>query len=141
MSVRRPEIAELLPWIEVRFDRSGGPGGQNVNKVATRVTLLFDFQACEHVTPGQRTRLARRLASRLAADGRLRVVCRTERSQLANRAAAEKRLVDLLADALRPHTPRIATRPTAAAQRRRLEDKRRRSASKRGRRMGGESES
>ena len=74
------EIEHLRRWLEVRFARSGGPGGQHVNKVSTRVTLLFDLQGCEILTPAQRSRVRQRLATRLSHDGRLRVVSRESRS-------------------------------------------------------------
>lgn len=129
-------IEELAEWIEMRFDPASGPGGQNVNKVSTRATLLFDFANCDRLTEHQRMRIARRLESRLARDGRLRIVSQEERSQSGNRAAAEARLLDLLAETLHVQKTRRPTRPTAGSQRRRVDAKRRRGAIKqmRGRR-------
>ncbi len=128
----------LAPWLEERFDRAAGPGGQNVNKLSTRVTLLLDFQTCPLFSPAQRARIAQRLATRLAQDGRLRIVAQQARTQIANRRAAGERLITLLTAAL--HVPRMRrpTRPPAGAQRRRLAEKRRRGATKRDRRGGGE---
>ena len=125
---------DLVPWIEERFDRGGGPGGQHVNKVSTRVTLLFDFASCPLLTDAEKERLARRLHTRLSADGRLRLVIAEERSQLANREAGATRLIAILTEALHVPRSRRPTRPTAGSQRRRLADKRRRSESKQRRR-------
>ena len=129
--MRRFDVSDLARWIEARFDPASGPGGQNVNKVSTRATLLFDFEACELLTDAQRGRIARCLASRLTRDGRLRVVAQRERTQAANRARAETRLLELLRAALHVARKRTPTRPTAASKRRRLNTKRRRGEIKR----------
>ena len=122
--------AELL----FRATRAGGPGGQNVNKVASRVELAWDFAASAGLTPEQKVRLAEQLAARLDAEGRLRVVAAENRSQLRNREAAEARLVKLVAAALRVPRKRKPTRPTKASKEKRLEAKRRAAAKKRERR-------
>lgn len=131
-------IDDLQPWIEARFDRSPGPGGQNVNKLATRATLLLDFEQCPHFSDPDKRLIRERLARRLARDGRLRVVSSAGRTQLANRGAAEIRLLELLAQATARRKPRTATAPSRASQRRRLQDKRRRGEAKRQRRGVGE---
>jgi ribosome-associated protein len=125
------QIEHVRRWLEVRFARAGGPGGQHVNKVSTRVTLLFDFEGCDLLTPTQRGRIRQRLRTRMSRDGRLRVMSRESRTQRANRAAAEQRLVELLQAALKTRKARRPTRPTAAAQERRLAEKRRRAETKR----------
>jgi ribosome-associated protein len=127
------DIAELGRWIEVRYDPASGPGGQNVNKVATRATLTFDFAACPLLSEPQRRRIAQRLATRLSRDGRLRIVAQQSRTQTANRAAAEARLLELLGTALHVPRPRKPTHPSVGAQRRRVEAKRRRAEIKRSR--------
>ncbi|NUQ50858.1 MAG: hypothetical protein HUU27_13195, partial [Phycisphaerae bacterium] len=96
--------ADLSPWIEQRFARSSGPGGQNVNKLSTRVELLFDFAGCPLIPPVVKAAVVARCASRLSRDGRLRVVAQSERSQLANRLRALERLRELLR--LASHAPR-----------------------------------
>ncbi len=128
------DIASLLPWIEVRFSRSPGPGGQNVNKVNTRVTLLFDVSACAALSEAQKGRVRERLRTRMSRDGRLRVVSHRERSQAKNRAAAQIRLTELLTEATRVRKSRRRTQPTLASRERRLDSKRRRGDAKRQRR-------
>jgi ribosome-associated protein len=130
MSRRRFDISELVPWIVVGFERSAGPGGQNVNKVSTRAVLLFDFETCPLITPGDKHRVRRHLRTRLTRDGRLRVVSQRERSQARNRAAAEERLLELLAAALYVPPRRRPTAPTAGSRERRLRAKRQRSETK-----------
>jgi ribosome-associated protein len=130
------DFAKLAPWCEVRFDPGQGPGGQNVNKVSTRATILLDFRACPLFSELQRERIARRYAKRLTHDGRLRVVAQRQRTQAGNRTLAQERLVELVSQALRVPKRRRATRPTAGSQRRRLESKRRRGEIKRGRQAG-----
>jgi ribosome-associated protein len=131
MARQRFDISELTPWIEIRFGPAAGPGGQNVNKVSTRATLLFDFAACPLLTAPQKTRLRQRLATRLSREGRLRIVSQRERFQVRNRAAAEQRLLELLTEALHVPARRRPTRPTAASRARRLTAKRQRGQIKR----------
>jgi ribosome-associated protein len=123
-----------LEELEVRFSRSGGPGGQHVNTAATRVEVVLDVDASTSLTAAEKARIRRRLAGRLDASGRLRVVAQDERSQTRNRALATERLADLLREALAPPPPpRRPTRPSRAATQRRLEGKRRAGERKRGR--------
>lgn len=126
----------VIPFgeLDLRFSRSGGPGGQNVNTRSTRVEVVFDVAASPSLGPRQRARLLAKLAGRLDADGRLRVVASEERSQAQNRELALGRLGDLLGEALRPDPPpRRPTRPSKGAVERRLAGKRARGALKRGR--------
>lgn len=111
--------------------RSGGPGGQNVNKLETRVTVRLDLEATAALTPEQKTRLRERLATRISRGGILQVTSQRHRSQSANREAARERLGELLRQALAPEAPRRATRASRAARRRRLDAKRRRGEQKR----------
>lgn len=134
-----PDLEALRAWMTVTFERSGGPGGQNVNKLSTRATLLFDFERCALLDDAQRARIRARLGRRLSADGRLRVVSQASRRQEANRGSAERRLIELLGQALHVPRPRRATRPTAGSRRRRARDKQHRSALKQSRRVGDES--
>jgi ribosome-associated protein len=130
VSRRQFEISELAPWIAVAFERSAGPGGQNVNKVSTRASLLFDFETCPLLATGDKYRIRQHLRTRLARDGRLRVVSQRERSQARNRAAAEERLLELLAAALYVAPRRRPTAPTAGSRERRLRQKRQRAETK-----------
>ena len=113
--------------------RSSGPGGQNVNKVATRVTVLLDVAASPHLSPEQRQRIRERLATRVSAAGVLRVSSQKERSQSANREAAVARLVELLRGALAELPPRRPTRMPRAAKERRITAKKQHAARKRDR--------
>lgn len=116
------------------FVRSTGPGGQNVNKVATAVQLRWDVARSPSLPEPVRERLLRLAAPNITDDGVLVINARRYRSQERNRQDARERLADLVRQALRPPKPRHATRPTAASRARRLEGKRRRSDVKRLRR-------
>ncbi len=114
--------------IELRFSRSSGPGGQHANTAETRVEAVLDVEATTALTEPQRKRV-------LAKAGPvLRAVAQDERSQLRNRELAVERLVQQLRAALRVERKRVPTKPSAAARERRLEGKKRRSATKKLRR-------
>jgi ribosome-associated protein len=117
--------------IEERFVQASGPGGQNVNKVATAVQLRFDVAGSRSLPPAVKARLATLAGRRLTADGVLVIDARRHRTQERNRADARARLVDLIARAATPVAKRVPTRPTLASKRRRLEGKKRRSTVKR----------
>lgn len=111
--------------------RSSGPGGQNVNKLNTRITLVVDLPNCPTLTDEQRRRLRRKLASRIDKDGRLHITAQRFRSQHANRQDALDRLATLMADALKPTVHRRKTAIPKKAIQKRLELKKRRSITKR----------
>ena len=113
-----------------RASRAGGPGGQHVNKTSTRVEALWDVVHSPGLDPPRRARLLERLRGRMDAGGVLRVVAAERRSQRQNRLAAAARLQALVNDALYDPPTRKPTRPPRAARERRLEQKRRRGATK-----------
>jgi ribosome-associated protein len=129
-----PGIALDESELAFEFLRSSGPGGQNVNKVETAVRLRWDARNSPALPADVRGRLFAMAGSRMGEDGVLAIVARAERTQEGNRRAAVERLVELIRRAAVPPRPRKKTRPTKASQERRLEGKRRRSATKEGRR-------
>src|SRR5215216_5719923 len=113
------------------FIRGSGPGGQNVNKVASAVQLRFDVRRSPSLPESVKARLERLAGSRLTQEGVLVITAQRHRTQERNRQDALARLVDLIRRAAVPPTPRRKTRPTAASRARRLETKKRRSGIKR----------
>ncbi len=131
-------LAIPVEELDYIFTRSGGPGGQNVNKVSTRVTLRFDVARSPSLSEEQRRRILSHLSRRISAAGILQVTSRKSRSQAANREAAEERFGELLAEAL---TPKLLRKPTAApptARRVRMKEKKHHSLIKRERSYRGE---
>lgn len=110
-----------LVWAAVR---SSGPGGQNVNKVSSKVELRFDFEATDALTPSVKARLRALATHRLDAEGRILFVSQVTRSQPNNLEDARQRLAELIARALVVPKPRRPTKPSRAAKRARLNDKR-----------------
>jgi ribosome-associated protein len=137
MTTDNPQSIAITPRLTIpaseltfQFSRSGGPGGQNVNRRETRVELLFDVANSPSMSEAQRSRLLKRLGTHIDSDGVLHLVAQTHRSQRRNREEAVQRFVQLLRSALRRRKRRIATEVPHKAKERRLAAKRRRSESK-----------
>ncbi len=127
ISIDEREIAES-------FVRASGPGGQNVNKLATAAQLRFDVRHSPSLPADVRTRLERLAGARLTRAGVLVIIAQRHRTQLRNRQDALDRLIDLIRRAAVPPVPRRPTKPTAASRERRVEAKKRRAGIKRLRR-------
>ena len=134
-------MIELGPGVDVapeelvyRATSASGPGGQNVNKVATRIELTWNVGASRSLDDVVRARLQEKLASRIDGQGPVRVVASDQRTQKANREAALERLRALVSEALKVKAPRKASKPSRAARQRRLDAKKRRGEIKRQRR-------
>ena len=121
-----------LPSAELRyrFTRSGGPGGQNVNKTSTQVELLFDVTNSPSLSDDQREMVQRKLANRIDRGGVLHLVSHATRSQLENREEVTARFAALLAAALKPLKKRRPTKPSGAARERRIRAKKERGQTK-----------
>jgi ribosome-associated protein len=122
--------AEALSY---EFSRSGGPGGQHVNKTDTRVRLSFDLAATELIPPAAKRRLAQQQAAWMTADGKLVLTSDATRSRHRNIEDVRDRLAEAIRTALIRPKPRVPTRPSRGAKERRLGDKRKRAEVKTGR--------
>jgi ribosome-associated protein len=120
----------LLSEVEFTTSRSSGPGGQNVNKVNSRVTLRFDIKQSQLLTDEQREVLLSKLASKLTTEGVLLINVQDSRSQLENKEGAITRLEALIRKAFTKPKPRKKTKPTKAAKEKRVTDKKQRSEKK-----------
>jgi ribosome-associated protein len=130
-----PSLAIPAAELQWRFSRSSGPGGQNVNTTDSRVELVFDLARTASLPPTLQTRALRRLEGKLV-EGSVVIAASEHRSQWQNRVAAQRRLVALLTEAIKPPPPpRRPTRPTRGSQERRLAAKKQRGAIK-GQRRG-----
>ncbi|MBI1251074.1 MAG: aminoacyl-tRNA hydrolase [Alphaproteobacteria bacterium] len=125
-----PEIALDERELEERFIRASGPGGQNVNKLATAVQLRFDARGSPNLSDAVCARLMRLAGSRLTQEGVIVITAQRFRTQERNREDARARLIDLIRQAAQPPRPRRATKPPTASRRQRTDDKTRRGALK-----------
>jgi len=125
---------DFLPELTFSASRSSGAGGQNVNKVNTKVELRFDIASSSILTEEEKNRLLTKLAKRLTQEGTLIIVSQTERTQLKNKAQCLIKFYELLESALTVPKKRKSTKPTHASKVKKMEDKKRQSDRKASRR-------
>lgn len=130
MNTRKLTSAILLPELEFSASRSSGPGGQNVNKVNSRITLRFNIPGSTILTDDEKAVLLTKLASRLTDAGDLMVHAQDKRSQLQNKEATLQKLDDILAKALQKKKARKATKPSKTAVQKRITGKKKQSEKK-----------
>ena len=131
MTLRVGDRVAIEDWeLTEQFTTSSGPGGQNVNKVASAVSLRFEAARSPNLSPAQKTRLRRLAGRRWTRDGAVVLAVQDTRSQARNRDLARQRLAELIGRALDPPKRRVPTRPTRASVRRRLAAKKHRGALK-----------
>ena len=135
MNISKPDLQREITY---NTSRSGGKGGQNVNKVSTKVELLFSVDNSALFTDEEKALLNEKLQNRFNKDGLVQVICDEERSQYLNKEKALDRLINLLANALRIPKQRKATKISKAAKAKRLDNKRLQSAKKESRRFTGD---
>jgi ribosome-associated protein len=121
---------DLSPEFVFKASRSGGKGGQNVNKVSTKVELNFDVMGSALLSDEQKAIIMAKLCNRITAEGKLQVIVQEERSQLGNKRLAVEKFYELLRKAFTPRKKRVATKPGRAAKEKRLKGKKQHSEKK-----------
>lgn len=114
---------DLRSELVYKTSRSGGKGGQNVNKVSSKVEVDFDVMASQQLTDAQKALVMEKLRNRITAEGMLQVISQSERSQLANKKLAVEKLHELIVRALTPRKKRVPTKPGKGAKEKRLKTK------------------
>lgn len=128
------DSTKLLPELQFQFARSGGKGGQHVNKVSTKAELRFDLRNSALLTDEEKAHLLEKLANKLTIEGELVLTHQTERTQLANKEKVTKKFFQLIGKAFEKPKPRKATKPTKASQEERKDEKKKRGIVKANRR-------
>lgn len=128
--IELPDIEQLLNECRFEAARSSGKGGQNVNKVSTKVILLFDVRNSVILSDEQKELIESELHTRTSKEGIFRLTSGRERTQLANRKLVEAKFISLISDALRPESERIATKPTLGSKLRKASNKKAQSGKK-----------
>lgn len=126
-------MIDVFPEIQLQTTRSGGKGGQNVNKVETAVIAYFNISASQILSEEQKKLITEKLSNRINSGGNLVVKSQTYRTQLENKENAIKKINELISSALKKKKARIATRPSKQSKEKRLESKKRSSQVKEGR--------
>ena len=126
----KPDTEGLASELAFKTSRSSGKGGQNVNKVSSKVELNFNVGASSYLSQEQKEMLHKKLENRITKEGILRIVVQASRSQQENKEKAVKKFFALLEKAFKKEKPRKATRPSKAAKEKRLKEKKRKSERK-----------
>lgn len=124
----------FLPELNFKTSRSGGKGGQNVNKVSTKVELIFNIEESSILTEEEKSILKEKAANRITDEGNLQIVSQSERTQLGNKERVIEKFYEILHKVFIPKKKRVATKPSRAKKEKRLQEKKKRSDIKKRRR-------